>query len=199
MKRFYRTTALALVTSASVGAAAHAGSLTDAVVEPTVTAPAPATFAPTEDWTGFYGGLQIGYADVSGPGALDGDNGTYGGHIGYDRDLGTYVIGVELDYDKTDIDLGGGAADVDSIARAKFRFGADMGKTLIYSTLGVAQADTSFGNETGPFGGLGIARRVSENYTIGAELLAHDFHDAGGVSTNDLDATTMTIRGSLRF
>jgi outer membrane immunogenic protein len=40
---------------------------------------------------------------------------------------------------------------------------------------------------------------VSEQYTVGAELLEHRFTDLGGTAGNDLDATTFTVRGSYRF
>tara|TARA_R110002049_G_scaffold23545_3_gene83402 strand:+ start:127960 stop:128433 length:474 start_codon:yes stop_codon:yes gene_type:complete len=152
------------------------------------------------DWTGFYTGLQLGYADVDSNGAgLDGSDNTYGFHAGYDYDFGQFVLGGELDYDKGDIDLGGGAATIDSVARAKIKGGYDLGNTLIYATAGAARADTSGGDESGAFAGLGMTYKVTERYTVGAEVLQHKFDDVGGVAGNDLDATTLSLRGSLRF
>jgi predicted porin len=197
MKRFTKLAALTLTASSALGGAAYAGNLAEPVVEQQVYTPAPEVNV--GDWTGFYTGLQLGYADVNGPGAQDGDNGTYGFHVGYDYDLGNYVVGTELDYDKTDVTLGGGGATVDSVARLKFKGGYDMGSTLIYATAGAARADTSVGTETGPFVGLGVNYKVTERYTVGAELLQHQFNDVGGVGGNDVDATTFTVRGSLRF
>lgn len=109
------------------------------------------------------------------------------------------MLGGELDYDQADIDLNAGAASIDSIARLKLKGGYDLGNTLIYATAGVARADTSVGDETGPFAGLGISYKVTDRYTIGAEVLEHRFDDVGGIAGNDLDATTITLRGSLRF
>ena len=197
MKLFSKSAAFSLAALGTLTAPSFAGTLEDPVVEAPVIVPAP---APLADWTGFYTGLQFGYGDVdSDSGQLDGDNGLYGFHAGYDYDLGNYVIGAELDYDKADIDLGGGAANIDSIARLKFKGGYDFGDTLLYATAGAARADTSVGDETGPFIGLGMTYRVTDRYTVGAELLQHQFDDVGGIAGNDLDATTLTVRGSIRF
>ncbi len=200
MNRFAKTAGLAIVTGLSFGGTAFAGSLSDAPIEaPVASPPPPPPAIVTGEWTGFYTGLQLGYADVDGDGALDGDDTSYGFHAGYDYDLGDWVVGGELDYDKTDVDLGGGAASLDSVARLKLKGGYDLGNTLIYATAGAARADTSVGNETGPFAGVGVTYKVTERYTVGAELLQHRFDDLGGVAGNDVDATTFTVRGALRF
>ncbi len=196
MRHHLKTGAAALMGGLWISGAAVAGNVTEPVVEPPVIAPAPVIN--TSDWTGFYTGLQLGYADMDGVDPLDGDNTTYGFHAGYDIDLGDWVIGGELDYDKTDVDLGG-AASADSVARLKLKGGYDLGNTLIYATAGAARADTSVGNETGPFAGVGITYKVTDSYTVGAEVLEHRFSDVGGTPDNDLDATTITLRGSLRF
>ncbi|MBW4960727.1 outer membrane protein [Sulfitobacter sp. CW3] len=198
MKRSMKYTMLATAATFAMGGSVLAGSLEEPIVEPVMTAP---VVVPDMggNWTGFYTGLQLGYGDADGPGALDGDNGSYGFHAGYDYDFGKFVLGGELDYDKTDIDLNGGAATIDSVARAKIKGGYDLGNTLIYATGGYALADTSGGDEDGGFYGIGMSYKVSEQYTVGAELLEHKFKDIGGTAGNDLDATTFTLRGSYRF
>ncbi len=198
MKRTMKFASAAAVASFAMGGAAFAGSLEEPMVEPMMTMPVAAP-AMGGDWTGFYTGLQLGYGDADGPGALDGNNGLYGFHAGYDYDFGKFVLGGEIDYDKTDIDLAGGVANIDSVARAKIKGGYDLGSTLIYATGGYALADTTGGDEDGAFYGIGMSYKVTEKYTVGAELLEHRFNDIGGVGGNDLDATTFTVRGSLRF
>lgn len=198
MKHTMKFATAALVASSAFAGSVFAGSLSEPVVEPVMMEPVPVVNMGGE-WTGFYTGLQLGYADADGPGALDGDNGSYGFHAGYNYDFGRFVAGAELDYDKTDIDLNNGAATVDSVARAKIKGGYDFGDYLIYATGGYAQADTSLGDEDGAFYGIGMTYRISESYSVGAELLEHRFSDIGGVSGNDLDATTFTVRGSLHF
>lgn len=197
MKRNTTIASIALIASGAMAGMATAGSLEDTTVEAPVYTPAPTPVAVEGDWTGFYTGLQVGQTDIdSDSGALDGDDTSYGFHAGYDYDFGQFVLGGELDYDKTDIDLGG--AEVDSVARAKLKAGYDFGNTLVYATAGAARADTSVGDETGPFAGLGVTHKVTERYTIGGEVLQHKFDDVAG-GTDDLDATTISLRGSMRF
>lgn len=200
MKRLVTTATIFLMSATLAGGPLRAGSLSDAPVEAPIAAPPqPAPLALSGEWTGFYTGLQLGYADADGPGDTGGNETSYGFHAGYDYDLGDWVVGGELDYDQTDITLDGSATELDSIARLKFKGGYDLGNTLIYATAGAARGDTSAGSETGPFAGLGVTYKVTERYTVGAEVLHHRFDDLGGVAGNDLDATTLTLRGGLRF
>ncbi|MEO0401040.1 MAG: outer membrane beta-barrel protein [Pseudomonadota bacterium] len=199
MKFSTLTTGLAAGLMSLATAPAWAGSLD----EPVASVPPPVAPAPEPvlslggDWTGAYVGGQLGYGDINGTGTADGDDLLYGLHAGYDYDFGTFVLGGEIDYDFTEIDLGG-AADVDSVARLKLRAGYDFGPTLGYLTAGVAEVDTSIGSESGEFYGIGVAYQLSEQYTIGAELLEHSFDDINGTGV-DADATTLTVRGSIRF
>ncbi|WP_298857122.1 porin [uncultured Sulfitobacter sp.] len=196
MKTIYKFGAATLVSTSLLASTAFAGSLEDPIVE---TVPAP-VFEPAfagGDWTGAYGGLNLGYGDVDGTGEADGDDTTYGLHVGYDYDFGRYVIGGELEYDKADIDLDG-AANTDSVTRLKLRGGYDFGRTLLYATAGAAKLQTSIGDDTGEFIGVGMAYQVTDRFTVGGELLEHRFDDIGGTGV-DADATTFNLRGSFRF
>lgn len=195
MKRILSLAALSGLISGPV----LAGTLQDPVVDaPPVPAPVPAPVPYMGgDWTGPYGGVQLGNLDVDGTGAADGDDVSYGLHLGYDYDFGRFVLGGEVDYDFTDIDLGG-AADVDSVARLKLRAGYDFGRTMAYLAVGAAQVDTSLGNETGEFYGIGVAYQINDRFTVGGEVLEHSFDDISG-SGVDADATSVTLRGSFRF
>ncbi len=197
MNKFAKFTIAAAVGTSAFAASlpglASAGTLDKPAVEPVTYAPAPVD----QDWTGFYGGLNLGFTDINGDGGADGDEGTFGVHAGYDYDFGSYILGVEVEYDKLDIDLIGGA-DVEEVMRLKFRGGYDMGQTLIYATAGAARLNTSIGNDTGGFIGIGAAYRVSDQFIVGAELLGHRFEDIEG-SGFDADATTFNLRGSFRF
>ena len=149
------------------------------------------------DWSGFYGGIQLGRLDVDGTGAADGDDTTFGLHAGYDYDFGQFTFGGEIDTDFGDVDLGG-AATVDNVTRLKLRAGYDLGRTLIYATGGAARVDTSLGGETGEFLGLGVAYQITDQFVLGGELLEHRFDDIAG-SGVDADATSLNVRGSFRF
>jgi predicted porin len=199
MKHVLSVLALAgLATTPAFITAAHAGSVADPVIESVAPPPPPAPL-PYQggEWSGFYGGLQLGNLDVDGTGAADGSDLSYGLHAGYDYDFGRFILGGEVDYDFADIDLAG-AATVDSVARLKLRAGYDLGRTMVYATAGLARVDTSLGSESGEFGGLGLAYQINDRFTVGGEVLAHKFDDIGG-SGVDADATSISIRSSFKF
>ena len=175
------------------GLSALADGPSDPVVTPPVIAPAPDTGG---EWGGFYSGLNLGAADLSTATGASGNDTTYGVHLGYDFDLGRLVLGGELEYDETDVDLG--AATVDNVARLKLRGGYDLGRTLVYATAGTARADTSLGSDTGGFAGVGVTYQINDRFRLGGELLEHRFNDVGG-SGVDVDATTFNLRAQFRF
>jgi predicted porin len=166
---------------------------------------APAHAQSPRDWSGFYGGFQLGRLDAQGRAALngiEGDNETYGVHAGYNRDLGDWVLGAEVDYDSGDVRLnrtGARAGEIDSVARLKLRAGYDLGQALVYATGGAARAETSIGNDTSDFYGVGLAYEISNRFVVSGEILSHDFSNIGGISGNDVGAETLSLRFSLRF
>ncbi len=200
-----RTALYALAASGVIAGPAFAGSL----AEPAVTAPPPApapVVATGGDWGGFYGGLQLGYADITGENGLAGISGDgmfYGIHAGYNWDFGQWVIGGELDYDNFDIDLlttaPAVAATVDNVARLKLKAGYDLGRTLVYGTAGIARLDSTAGDDDGAFYGLGVSYQINNNFILGGELLRHDFSDIGGAAGVDAEADTISVRASFRF
>lgn len=196
MSSLYVKRTAAIIAASLMSSTAMAGNLVGVDPEP---APAPtyAVVPAGADWTGFYGGLNLGYGDVDGSGAADGDDTTYGVHLGYDYDFGDFVLGGEIEFDDADIDLNG-AAETQSVARLKLRAGYDLGRTMVYATAGAAQLKTSIGDDTGEFFGIGLAYQATDSFTVGAEVLEHRFDDIGGTGV-DADATTFNLRGSFRF
>lgn len=151
------------------------------------------------DWTGTYLGAQVGKTDIKTSGGVTGGDGTtYGLHGGYDYDFGDWVVGGEIDWDKTDIGVAGGAAVVDDIGRLKFKGGYDFGPALGYVVVGGAQANSSLGNESGFVYGLGIAGLVSDQFSISGEFLLHDFNNVAATGV-DADVRTFNLRASFRF
>lgn len=192
-----------LLLTAGLGVLSAAPALAGGVSEP---APAPAVVAPVPvaagtDWTGPSVGVQLGYADISTSGpSLDGDDVLYGLRAYYDFDFGDYIIGGGLQYDATDIDLGG-VASVDSVTRIGARAGIDLGTNWIYGTAGWAQARTSgggVGNSDGWFAGVGYEVFVASNVTLGVEVLYHDFSDFD-LAGLEADATTAALSVNFRF
>ena len=151
------------------------------------------------DWTGFYVGGQVGYASVD-TSLAGNDEDIIGGIIaGYDFDLGNVVVGGGLDYDFADISLAGGVADLENVFRVRGRVGYKIGDGLIYAAGGYALADTdTLGSDDGYFIGAGYEHFVTQNFTLGGEVLYHDFGSFNSTGVN-VDATTVQIRGTFRF
>ncbi len=198
----------ALVAATALGAAlplgagaAFAGGLTDPVVEEPIAAPPVIQSRADGDWTGAYGGVSLGYGDAS-VGTTDGNGMLYGVRGGYDFDFGTWVLGAGLDYDKAEIDLDAGAGTIDDVTRLRVRAGADLGQFLVYGTLGAAHASATVGgtdlSDTGFFGGVGADYKLSDTWTVGAEVLGHKFNDFDNAGV-DVDVTTIGVNTALRF
>lgn len=177
-------------------------------------APAPvvAPIAPVgTDWTGAYGGIQLEYGDIdadttAGADVGDGDNAVYGVFGGYRYDFGNVVVGGELDLNFADIDLedaaGTNVGNIESIYRLGAEVGYDAGPALIYATAGVAQATAELGgtdyDDNGYFYGAGVDYLVTDQITLGAEVLQHEFEDFDSTG-NDISATTFGINAAFRF
>ncbi len=202
MKNVYTVLSAALL-GLSATTAAFAGGLSTAIEEPVVYAePAPIP-APSADWTGGYVGAQIGYGDVNSNGAgLDGSGAIGGVHAGYLVDFGTFVTGAELSYDAGSIDLGAGADSLDSVTRLKLIAGYDMGRTLVYASTGLARASATVGgadiSDNGYLFGIGADYALTEQWTLGGEVMAHRFNDFGGTGAR-LQATTVQAKIAYRF
>ena len=192
----------ALFATVALAGPALAGGPTVVTTEPVVAEPAPMVVA-SSDWSGFYAGGQLGYGDVDSNGnGLDG-NGFLGGvHGGYRWDFGQFVLGTELDWDTADINLGGDTGSLDDVTRVKLIGGADLGNSLLYATTGMAWADATVGDaslsDDGWFYGAGMTYAINDQWTIGGELLQHNFDDFDG-SGVDIDALTATARVGFRF
>lgn len=208
-----RTTALAIIMTATAGMAFAAG---PAPVEaaPVVAAPAPAPAA-APFWEGAYVGGQVGYAftDFDFGDLTDAvtefdtsDNGLIGGiTLGYLWSLNNgWYLGPEFQYDRADLtatDADTGATiDFDEIARLKLIAGYEIGNGLAYGSAGVAYSsldngsdiiDGFDGSDTNYVVGFGYDHRVGENWTIGGEYQYHDF--------DDLNLNTVHLKVAYRF
>ncbi|NSX55456.1 porin family protein [Sulfitobacter sp. 1151] len=190
------------VSAIALGVPAFAGSI-EQPVDDSVFVPAPPPEEPMRadgDWTGFYGGAQLGYGDVTTDGAadLDGDDVIGGLIAGYDYDFGQFVLGGGIDYDIASIELDD-ADTLESVLRLKARGGYDLGNGLLYATGGWAQATADeLDSSDGYFLGAGYEHRVTQNISLGGEALFHQFDDFDD-SDIDIDATTLQARLSYRF
>ena len=119
---------------------------------------------PVAFWSGFYGGLNVGYgwaqwsADVSdvtagtsGSGSTNVDGVIGGVQFGYNQQLGNFVFGVETDIQASgqrhseNWIVGGtvltGTANQDWFGTARLRAGAMIGNGLLYATGGATYGD----------------------------------------------------------
>jgi len=191
----------ATAATALMAGTAFAGNIEPAPMEP-VLAPAPAPVFSSPNWTGFYAGGQLGYANVDTNFAgVDGDGLIGGLTAGYDYDLGNWVVGAGLDYDWTDVSLNNvPSTDIDNIFRAKLRGGYKLGNGLLYATAGYANADTNnLGDEDGYFVGAGYEHMVTQNVSLGGEILYHEFDGFNTTPNTDVEATTAQVRATFRF
>ncbi|MEO9864303.1 MAG: outer membrane beta-barrel protein [Yoonia sp.] len=194
------TTALITAPLAVAGSFATAGGLAEPVA---AAAPAPvAVAAPVSygsDWSGAYGGLSLGYGDVDADGVTgDFEGTTFGGHIGYNYDMGNVVLGAELEAVGTDDFVNDATGlELEQVLRAKVRAGYDAGAYLPYVTAGVAQATVNGDEDNGYFYGLGVDYALSDSFTVGGEVLRHEFEDFNGGA--DITADTVGLRVSYNF
>ena len=184
--------------------AGDAGGVAEPVIE-AAPAPAPVMAAPIpigNDWTGFYAGGQLGLGEMTSDALTSDPNGlTYGVHAGYLYDLGSWVLGGEIDYDLTNIEEETDNIALDSVARGKIRLGYDAGLWMPYLTGGIAQASTSGdldASDTGAFGGIGLDYMLADGIRVGAEVLQHRFEDFNDIGS-DIEATTASARVSFEF
>jgi len=199
---------IALVPAVALGLAspALAGGLDEPVVVAPVPqiVPAPAPVSYGGDWTGAYAGASLGYADLEGSSTFGDEfnGGSLGVHAGYNYDLGSYVLGGEIEYSGFDVRDDTTGQDLDGVLRAKVRAGYDAGAFMPYVTLGAAQAYTSGAlgdlDSTGYLYGVGADYRVTDSITVGGEILRHEFDDFADTGI-DLDANTASLRVSFNF
>ncbi|SLN59991.1 outer membrane protein [Roseisalinus antarcticus] len=200
--RLTATTALILAATTPAFAGGLADPAPDQVVAPVQMAP-PAPVPAPGNWTGFYGGAQLGYGRIEADPLEDGEatGATYGLHGGYLYDFGSIVAGAEIDYEGSNISDDPTGIDFDRFARAKLRVGYDAGRFQPYLTGGAVWAQTSGAldaEDYGRFAGLGVEYKVTDRVRVGGEVLQHQFEDFDGTGL-DLDATTASARVSFQF
>lgn len=197
-----------------VAAPAFAGNLTEPqtapVVQPT---PQPTmTTTPSNDWSGFYLGGQVGYGNIESDELdsaadvddddLDFNGATYGLHGGYLYDFGKIVAGAEVAFNGTNIEQEELGLEVDSLSTAKLRLGYDAGNWMPYVAAGGTRAQFSGDGDDieadGGYGGIGVDYQMSENIRVGGEIGRHTFEEIDDTDI-DADATTAEARMSFQF
>lgn len=206
------------------GAAPLAAQAADVPVTPLDAAIANAA----HDWAGAYLGVNAGYAwgEFSTAGIPTADDPTFDGsgalggfQIGYNKQLGSVVIGLEADIQATGIDgdsSGGGTTTTTSLdwfSTARGRVGYAFDHTFVYGTAGLAVtglevstpgAGTDDKVLTGFTAGGGVEQSITDNLSLKAEYLYVDTEkktfDAGGAETRaEWDGHVLRFGANLKF
>ncbi len=183
---------------------------------------------PGFNWSGLSAGVDVGYADAdvggvfdtfgaeSPLGDLDVNGAAFGGHVGYDFQIGKWVLGVEADH----MGLQGGSDSVlddeddiqkvrlKSLTSVRGKLGYAFGSMLAYGTVGWGQADYVFTVENGDdrakfeqngvvYGG-GLAWAIAPQLSLRAEWLHYDVAKSyGDLDLSDSDGTDVEKFGDV--
>jgi len=190
----------------AMSTSALAGNTVEPITPSAPIAPVTPTAAPSNDWTGFYTGLSYEVGELDNTFStfdLDG----IGFHAGYLYDLGSVVLGGELDITANEFEtsisddfFGGGIASFGAdFTRLKGIAGYDLGRFLPYVTVGLSTIDLEFiGDDSSIVYGVGASYQVSNSFRIGAEYLTQEIEDFDDTSI-DLTTNTFSLRGSYNF
>ncbi|MBF0680415.1 MAG: porin family protein [Devosia sp.] len=173
---------------------------------------------PASGWGGFYAGINGGYTwgtTSTNPaimGAVDNNSSgwTLGGQLGYNYDMGGFVIGGEADLQWANIAYGAPAgvfgdfkASTDVFGTARIRAGAAFGQVMPYATLGAAfgrgtatltnnqnVVTSQSANHIGWTAGVGLEAQATPNLSFKAEYL---YVDLGKQSYNGLPVGNVEV------
>jgi outer membrane immunogenic protein len=229
MKRFLLASAgVLIVTGLSVGSNGAALAADLSRPPPPVYTKAP-YFVPVYNWTGFYAGINGGWAwgssnwSAFNSSSFDVNGGMFGGQIGYNWQFGQFVFGLEGDGDWSEL---GGSTNVfacgatscrtknDFLATARGRVGYAVDRWMPYVTAGLAIGDIR--TTTAGFAGIdqtnagwtvggGLEFALAGNWTAKAEYLYVDLGNAACNVTcgfpvgNNVSLTTNVVRGGLNY
>lgn len=198
-----KTRGLAIACLVLAAGPVSAGGPVVVVSEPVVAAPvAPA--APGFDWTGFYAGIAVTSGSAGAFFSPDQDTRGFGAHVGYLRDLGTFVIGGELGYSDADLV----DSDVYSISSTRLKLigGYDAGRFLPYAFVGLSnmkltEGPTTVSDTTTNYGiGARYAFGAQGRFVAGLEYIVENTSDFGDILPGlDLDYSEISLRLDYRF
>jgi outer membrane immunogenic protein len=218
-----------LIVGAAAGAmlaavGAQAADLPRPVPAPMVTK-APPYVEQVFNWTGFYigvnGGGGWGHSRTDLSGGFDTSGGVVGGTIGYNWQLGNWVLGFEGDVDWSNVSGTTSAAGCPGcsvqnnwLSTARGRVGYSFGQWLPYITGGLAAGDVQasvpgFSGQTntqvGWAAGAGVEYAITNNWSAKLEYLHVDLGrfdcnvSCGAVSTDNVSFRDNLVRGGINF
>ncbi|MDQ3069779.1 MAG: outer membrane beta-barrel protein [Acidobacteriota bacterium] len=141
---------------------------------------------------GFCGGAAVGAAAVAG--CSDDENGMdFGGRVGYDRQMGRFVIGALVDVSKSDVIDSVTAfsvtpafytmtREINYVAGLRGRAGVDVGRVLIYGTGGAAWGNVEQSFTTSNTVNTFVATEADAN--LSDDVSVWGYQAGGGVEFN---------------
>ncbi len=177
--------------------------------------PVPAYVPPAFSWTGFYIGVNGGYAFGSGGKDFGSPSGGLAGvTAGYNYQIGQLVLGVESDWDWADLTKSGVnfvapySSRIDDLFTARARAGYAVDRALLYVTGGYAGAEdkiglAGFGSQSdwrsgGVIGG-GLEYAFTNNISAKAEYLYEPLGDQSFAAGTKSDLNLSFIRAGLNY
>jgi outer membrane immunogenic protein len=166
---------------------------------------------PAFNWTGFYGGLNLGYGIgefTDGAAAFDDASGFVGGiQVGYNYQFGSIVAGIEGDWQLTNFsdDVGGIEASIENFGTLRGRLGFAADRFMPYITGGYAFANTDVTATGGEMHhgwalGAGVEYAWTNNITTKLEGLYTSFGDEDIANSGLVAGADMfVIRTGLNF
>jgi outer membrane immunogenic protein len=190
-------------------------------------------YVPVFTWTGFYVGANAGYAwgqvdstnlgVIGGFGSFDDPDGFIGGgQIGYNYQIGQWVVGLEADFQGADLKATAVAGaftasnEMNWFGTVRGRVGYAFDRFLPYVTGGFAYGNVK-NKVTGPFGafsddntqygwtiGGGLEYAFTNNLTAKLEYLYVDldkesFNIPGGTLTTNVETQFSVVRAGLNY
>lgn len=176
---------------------------------------------PAFTWTGFYAGINGGYAGGSSSGsrqtgAKTKSSAPFGGQAGYNYQWGSVVSGVELDFDRMNVEsrgtFAGGAgykASASYLGTVRGRLGyAVADRLLVFGTAGFALAQMSMSVpdmsrrsksqwHQGYVVGGGAEYAITDNVTLKAEYLYTRLDKKTYFKDDEGSRASMQLRGSI--
>ncbi len=166
-----------------------------------------------QDWAGNYAGLSLTSNNGATPAHFDGDdyklgkNGVAGAFVGKRWDVGSAVMGAELDISgsglQADLLNNGDTYSMGTFVDSKVSVGVPLGKALLYGFAGLSASTVNGDGEKysawGTNMGVGVDYMVTDKMSVGAEVMRRSFKNSYGSNGSSDGSTAVSVRVAFHF